>query len=348
MKRLASYFRNNADDARIARMWSGVGARLDRGRPRAHLRWLALAFVATAAAASVWLAGFYPGRPAHRPGADVQLLELADGSSVEHAGDDRIEILTVTPERVELQMTQGRAVFRVTPNHDRAFLTHAAGYTIRVVGTEYTVDLGAGDVRVAVSRGRVEVRRDESGELWTVNAGEAWSSATARTAAPAAGTGVAPAPPAEASGAPPAPPALATPRRSSPPPTAAASAPPAQAPDAAALFQRAQDARAAGRPDAAARILGELLQRFPSDPRAGLAAFELGRIRLDLGDPRGAVDALDQAEGAGNSFEEQVESRRVQALEEAGDRAACRAARAAFLARFPNGAFAAVVRRRCP
>jgi tetratricopeptide (TPR) repeat protein len=118
--------------------------------------------------------------------------------------------------------------------------------------------------------------------------------------------------------------------------------------DAAALFGSAQEARAAGRVDQAAALLAELLERFPHDSRAGLAAFELGRIRLASGDAKGALDAFDQAAGASNMFDEQVDARRIQALEQIGDLAVCRTARKSFLRRFPNGAFAAVVRRRCP
>jgi transmembrane sensor len=338
MNQPASYFQSKASEARVARVWSCVDARLERAGTRQRLRWMALGL--SLAAALVLVA--YAGARWHRPAATAQILELADGSRVEYGAADRLEVAAVTPERVELRMIQGRALFRVAPNPDRAFLTHIAGYTLRVIGTEYSVDLGGGGVRVEVTRGEVEVRRDDGADAWRVRAGEVWSSAAAADALPAA-----PPPAPMTSSVPPSnlAPSVPTSKRAAPVP-----AQPAQpvAADAAALFQRAQDARAAGRTDEAARLLSEFLQRYPNDARAGLAAFELGRIRLDTGDPKGAVEALDQAEGAGNAFAEQVEARRVQALEQSGDVAACRAARASFLRRFPNGSFSSVVRRRCP
>jgi transmembrane sensor len=181
-----------------------------------------------------------------------------------------------------------------------------------------------------------------------------WSStahaAAAAPLSPAASSVAEPPPaPTESAAAEPAPTesAAAEPTPSAAPSGREAAPAPDRSAEAARLFQRAQDARAAGKSAEAARLLSELLRRYPNDPRAGLAAFELGRIKLDARDPKGAVEALDQAEGAGKAFEEQVAARRVQALEESGDGRACRAAREDFLRRFPKGPFAAIVRRRC-
>jgi hypothetical protein len=342
MNRLAHHFQDKATDARVARMWGRVDEKLARAETRRPLRRGALALVFVAVAAAV----LYFGIHARRALPPAQVVEFADGSRVEHTSADRVEVAEVTPERVELRMVRGHALFHVTPNQDRAFLTHALGYTIRVVGTEFTIDLGGGGVRVEVSRGEVEVRRDEGGNAWRVRAGETWSSLAPSSAGLVAPSDTQAPPGAPAEGMLALPPdsvaASVTPKGASPQPT------PSQSAEAAALFQRAQDARAAGRTDETARLLNEFLRRFPNDARAGLAAFELGRIRLDSGDAKGAVDAFDQAGGAGNSFQEQVEARRVQALEQSGNIAACRAARTNFLRRFPSGSFAPIVRRRCP
>ena len=96
------------------------------------------------------------------------------------------------------------------------------------------------------------------------------------------------------------------------------------------------------------KLLEEFLRRFPEDARAALAAFQVGRSRLDMGDAQGALKALERAARDGAAFKEQIDARRVQALEQLGDLEACRAARAAFLRAFPNGSFADIVRRRCP
>lgn len=341
MTRLASYFRAKADDARVARVWGALDERFERAARRRPLRRWLLASAACAAAA-LYLAWPFEARRAQH--GMSQVIELADGSRVEHAAQDRIEIAAVTPERVELRMTRGRAQFRVAKNPKRAFLTRAGGHTIRVIGTEYAIDVDASSVRVEVSRGEVEVRRDASADVWRVRAGEVWSSSrslpTAKNAAPEE--------------PPPAPAAAQLPNADTATPDDPAAKPstastkPGAASSAAALFQRAQEARVAGERDETARLLSEFVRRYPDDPRAGLAAFELGRLRLDAGDVKGAIEALNHAERAGAALGEQVQARRVQALEQLGDAAGCRAARATFLERFPDGTFAEIVRHRCP
>ncbi|HKP62957.1 MAG TPA: FecR domain-containing protein [Polyangiales bacterium] len=334
MTRLASHFRHQADEPRVARVWSALDARLDRARRKQRALWGAAAAFAIGAAAG--LALYLPDavkRDRSVAAPTPQVLQLADGSRVEHAAGTHVAIESVSAQLVELHMTRGRAQFRVTPNRQRTFLTHAGGYTIRVVGTEFAVELESTAVRVAVTRGEVEVRRDGSADVWRVRAGESWDSGSAPAAAVL----------------PPAPPA-AVPMQ----PGAAARPVPAplaqkpRRPDAAALFQLAQQARADAQILESEHLLAEFLQRFPNDPRASLAAFQLGRTRLELGDARGALAALDRAAGDGNAFAEQVEARRVQALDQLGDREGCRSARAKFLREFPSGSFAELVRQRCP
>jgi transmembrane sensor len=328
--RMARHFEAKATEARVARVWAGLDARFDRAERLRPLRRAAI-LLALAATLAVGLFVAWPRPPT--PVASVQFLDFADGSRVTHAADDRVEVVSVADDRVELRMVSGKATFRVARNEARAFLTRAAGYTIRVVGTEFTVELTRDALKVAVQKGEVAVSRDEEESVTRVRAGEAWSTSLATA------TDIAPKPS-------PSPSAPAT-ESARPPPRTDGSGAAHESQAASALFQRAENARLAGRHDEAARLLGEFLRRYPNDPRAGLAAFELGRIRLDARDPKGAIEALDQAEGAGKAFEERVAARRVQALEESGDVQACRAERDAFLRRFPNGAFAATVRRRC-
>ena len=117
------------------------------------------------------------------------------------------------------------------------------------------------------------------------------------------------------------------------------------------LLQTANDARLAGRPREAAAAFDALRRHYRGDPRAGLAAFELGRLRLDaLGDPGGAAEALADsiALAPGATFREDAEARLVEALDRAHDGGRCTAARRAYLARFPGGLHAASVAARCP
>jgi transmembrane sensor len=116
------------------------------------------------------------------------------------------------------------------------------------------------------------------------------------------------------------------------------------------LFRLADVARGSGHPREAERAYDTIRKRYRSDARAGLAAFELGRLRLDaLKNPGGAAEALSDAIALapGAPFREDAEARRVQALHASGATAACVKARDAYLARYPSGAHAAVVRLRC-
>ena len=68
------------------------------------------------------------------------------------------------------------------------------------------------------------------------------------------------------------------------------------APTVSQLMQRADQARASGRPERAARALQRLLDLHPDDPQAPLAALLLGRIEMDqLHRPARAQEALRRA-----------------------------------------------------
>ena len=80
--------------------------------------------------------------------------------------------------------------------------------------------------------------------------------------------------------------------------------------------------------------------QHPRDPRAGLAAFELGRLRMDrLGDMPGAVVALQQAVALapGAELREDALARLVAASAAAHDRAGCARARTRYLTEYPTG-----------
>jgi hypothetical protein len=84
----------------------------------------------------------------------------------------------------------------------------------------------------------------------------------------------------------------------------------------------------------------ELLASYPRDPRAGLAAFELGRLRMDrLGDLPGAVRALQQAVALapGAELREDALARLVAASAAAHDHAVCARTRARYLTDYPSG-----------
>lgn len=120
--------------------------------------------------------------------------------------------------------------------------------------------------------------------------------------------------------------------------------------DAGELLDHANLARRAGRLDDAAELYADLVRRYPKDRRASLAAFELGRLRMDsLRDVRGAVQALEKALklDARGAFAEDALARLVLAEEARGDLGACNRARARYLARYPEGVHALHVAERC-
>jgi hypothetical protein len=94
----------------------------------------------------------------------------------------------------------------------------------------------------------------------------------------------------------------------------------------------------------------KLLERFPRDARAGLSAFELGRLRMDaLGDPAGAIEALERAlrSRRTSSFQEDALARIVMARDALAENELCKKARARYLAKYPSGVHAASLAQRC-
>jgi TolA-binding protein len=110
--------------------------------------------------------------------------------------------------------------------------------------------------------------------------------------------------------------------------------------DARELFEEARGQWRAGKMEEAARTYQALLTAYPRDPRAGLAAFELGRLRMDrLNDMPGAVQALEQAVALapGAELREDALARLVAASAAAHDHARCARARSRYLTEYPSG-----------
>jgi TolA-binding protein len=121
-------------------------------------------------------------------------------------------------------------------------------------------------------------------------------------------------------------------------------------PSARELLDAGNTARRGGDARAAADDYGQLLKKFPTDGRAGLAAFELGRLRMDrLGDLTGAVQALERAVqlAPGSGFREDAMARLVTAYAASGRSSDCVRARDAYLATFPAGVHRDAVSRTC-
>lgn len=327
------------DARRLDAQWSRISARLE-DKPR--LRWPTFAIVPAlvVAVVLVLLVGRWRGTPTRSESA----LTLGDGSTVAFGAGTALALREMSPTRMALELTAGRVLCDVTHVEGRTFVVRAGGHDVTVLGTRFTVSLGdeGHTLEVRVERGRVRVS-GPSGEH-VLTAGQSFST----NVAPVASFAVAAPPVATAS------PSIAP---SSPPVDVVASAPPSattepRLPPAESpkeLFAKAMEARSKGQSHEAASALDSLRKRHRSDARAGLAAFELGRLRLDtLNEPAGAAEAFADAMALSPNgpFREDAEARRVEALERAHD-GRCAKAKAAYLERFPTGLHVKTVSARC-
>jgi len=359
-------------ESRLARQYAAIRERVPAARRRRF--WEGAAGWAVAAAATTALAVVVvrSERLRSAPLDDAAIIEsaaavdghpgpttsvtLADGSRVDLGASTRARLTSAKAKAIRIDLERGSVDIEATHLEGRTFVVGAGPYDVHVVGTHFVVrrDPGA-QVTVQVERGAVEVSAaaGTSGETRRLAAGDQWSAPESSALPPAAALAppspVANAAPAAAVGASPLPNAPVTPLTQ-----AAPAATPAvggrRDESARDLFDEAQRARADGRPLDAAHAFDRLRRTFPHDPRAALSAFELGRLRLDaLGDPRGAEEALRDAIALGPSspFREDAEARHVEALRRSGDGAGCLSARAAYLARWPNGTYRRAVEVGC-
>lgn len=354
---VARYVQTPLTPARIAGQWSVIAA----DTPRRRLpQWLVPAVSAVAVLVMTILLVLNVGRaPAPLTLAEGALLEsgavhaitLSDGSRVRLGEASRVRLVTSRADDVRIALEKGDTELDVTHVAGRRFTVTAGRFDVVIVGTSLRVVLAeAGVVTVSVTHGRVEVKnRDGSEPPRSISEGESWSSGSTApsptavqddpAAVPSAATTTSPSAEATSSAA--------------TAPTASASAPTWGSRIAGAgareLLEMAQDARVHGRARDAALALDSLRRRYRGDGRAGLAAFELARLRMDsFGDARGALEALEDAIALGGAapYREDAEARRV-AILDAMHAGGCAAARDAYLARYPHGARATSVAKRC-
>jgi hypothetical protein len=327
-------------DARVARQWEAIESRVGR-KPRRLAVPMGLAFAAAMAAlalfvfwkralpspttAATLVDGTWLESPASGPPPAVT---LADGSRVTLGASSRLRLTRTSANDVQLDLERGRVDVQATHRTGRAFVVVARAVEVHVVGTRFSVEAD-GPVRVRVDEGRVQVH-DGSGDRF-VSGGEEW----AETPAPAASD---------------APPAADDDGDDEGGSGDGTRAPRAARPGAKQLLDEAQRDIAQGKTSDAARVLDAIRRDHRSDARAGLAAFELGRLRLDsLSDPSGAAeafhDAMKLARDAG--LRDDAEARRVEALDKMGSQKACARAKGAYLSAHANGLHRAEVAGWC-
>lgn len=333
--------------ARADRLWARVSQRLareERRKPRAHAAGMVLALSAAFAGGS-WLAT--PSRALRAAevvtsGSPVRLT-LGDGSRLELAAETQITLDEADPRRVAVALAQGSVDCTVAHRPERRFSVSVLDYQVVARGTHFSVSLERTrpDVGVVLHEGKVDIYRAGTNEPEaSISAGQSWSSSAPRDRT-VTQRSIEPAPASDAG----------TPAE----PGASHSAPsPSRSPDheqaPRLLLERGNTLRREGDLIGAARAYETLLRRYPADARAGLAAFELGRLRMDrLQDLPGAIRALEQAarllRDAG--LREDAMARRVRALDEARDQERCLAARAAYLEQYPAGIHVRPVASAC-
>jgi transmembrane sensor len=374
-KPLGHYVQTSLSPERIDRNWNAIERALPK--PRRQFRFAPL----VAAAAMCALAALLVVRPwgANNPAIEGALLrtgvgeeqtvELGDGSRIVLEALTQLRIVRASAQDVRLQVERGGIELEVTHVEGRKFTVAAGGVEVGVVGTKFHVGMDADDneVTVAVAEGKVLVARKDGGgdtkprylvggESWTAPANIAPVPAPPQLNPPAAPIAKAPA----------APKSLTRSRtklsrrfhqlfESGKYDEAFAEVSVEELGalgtlDAADLFRFGQVAGNSGHPQEAALAFDAVRTKHPSDANAGLAALQLGRLRLeDLNEPAAAKEALDDALRLNPKafYREDAEARRVQALDEMGDREGCVAARDAYLASYPQGIRAVSIARRC-
>jgi transmembrane sensor len=364
------------DDARVQRAWDEAQRRLEQRRRHARRAPVVGGGVAIAAlAAAAWLA-VISSDPAVTPmvgsaeGARPPIALVtdresgsattADGSRLfAHPNTQLRELAPRPPEQV-FQLVEGHAAFRVTHDEHRSFVVWAHGVRVLVVGTRFDVRLleeggHAVAVRVRVREGHVQVTAPGhatvslfGGDVRTFPIDSRRPDTRERAAA---------------SVEPPRPPPTAAAldghasrsgrrdaaRRSTAEgrPHAVGDAPPNTA---IALFEQARSAQASGDLAEAVVLYERLLARHPRDIRASLAAFELGRVRMDrLGDLRAAARDFDRARRLSprSPLSDDATARLVRIHERLGQTAECQRYRRIYLQRFATGRHRGEVEGRC-
>ena len=344
----ARYVQPQVNEARLQRVWAGVDARLPRrGRSRLWGWALGLGAAAVAATALVVIVPRFdhPEPQSLLAGAvletasDSLTMGLVDGSSLKLEQRSRVEVASSGPAGVRLRLKRGRIECSVQPRKEPNFVVLADGVEVRVVGTRFAVaterDSQSRRVEVQVHEGVVEVKSSaEPGEVVRLKAGQSWSQVTK--------TG-----PSEKVAAKPVPAVSAEP--------VAPQAPSDNGIERAAsgpreLLEEANALRRAGKAREAAKRYEALLTRYGSDSRAGLAAFELGRLRMDrFGDMKGAIVAFEKAMALapGSGFREDALARVVTAHARSGNQAGCKQAKQRYLASYPRGIHRQAVLDQC-
>jgi transmembrane sensor len=345
---LKDTLRDPADEGALSRMWQGIDARFPRRRSSRSAAIIFAPVVAVAAGIAVVaflrhdagplrLANGDPIVAVDAPAAGAR-LPMSDGSAIELAAGARFEPIESSTSAFIGILERGTASFEVRPGGPRRWQIECGLATVEVVGTRFSCMREPDRLQVRVDHGVVLVRGERvPNRVRRLSAGESLEVFEVK-AAPAAAAGAAGGDVDDV-----------TPPATPDAPARAERAGGGRAGSAtgwrelarsghhreafatlgaqglrreakrlgiADLFQLADVARLSGHPADAVVPLQRIIDGFPSDPQAPLAAFALGRLELDdLGRPQAAAAAFSRALelGAPQSVRDNVRAR----LEEA-------------------------------
>ncbi len=340
-------------------------------RATAKMRWpRAVAFsLAGVAAMAVVAMAFWPQGPTrvanqvasrataarHRSAPDPQpALLLGNGSQVQAlAPETRWVLERAEREHTALRLERGAARFDVTPSADRVFVVLAGPAEVRVMGTVFRVVMGSEAVTVAVEHGHVEVRVFD--RTHTLSAGDEASFPLTppvdTLATPGAATDE------ERDGDGHAARVRAAPRwdvlardgdyeqayvRLTQQGNRGVNDSPGE------LLLAADTARLTGHAARAVGYLERFLGRYPTDPRAALTAFTLGRVHLqELGQPSkaAAAFALVRSLAPAGELAEDALAREVESWSRAGRAREALSLAEEYVRKYPRGRRLHMVRR---
>jgi transmembrane sensor len=320
----------------------GVGASPAPERPPGARRWLAISLVAMgvagSAAAALLMVRGAPEGPQPEPMLAAQTITTGVGQGsrltvedavVDVGSDTRVVVRPPLAGATVLELERGTVDCDVPPRPGRKpFRVQAGVVSVEVVGTRFAVSAHAGAVRVDVARGRVLVTAP--GVRVVLAAGQSWSSEPAASNQGAGSKQVSntaeprSAPPPELEQAPP------RPRDPTPSPQA--------------QFARAQRLERTA-PDAAVAIYRDLASG--RDVWAALALYSLAELESARGHRGEAMRLLRQYEKRfpKGANAEETAWLSVEVLRSSGEPDSARRAAAAYLARYPMGAYADPARR---
>jgi transmembrane sensor len=286
-------------------------------------------------------------------------VTLADGSTLRRDGDAEVVVDEVSPKKVRVALRHGRVSVDVTPRPEREFIVDAGKFRTLVLGTSFDVLRSEQGVEVSVRHGHVRVQRDDGALMGDLYAGQ--SRLFGDSSEPLAVPSVQPAPaeaiPVEAT--------VASPVAKTPAKHTTDWRPHArdnryqeayellrEAGSGAVrdtvedLLLAADSARLSGHQAQALPYLDRLLDKYPGDGRAAMAAFTRGRILLNLGRSASAGASFEQALrlGASGSLRENALARAVESYGRGGDGRA-RGLAQRYLRDYPDGRWAASVKQ---